>query len=213
MITDGIRVNGKHSYHDFDLLLAGRIDNLPERHSYRKTVPYMNGYYDFSAIAGEPTWGERSLEYEFDIIGDTPQQVEDIKTDVLEWLGNIHDADIFDDTTPDYHFHGSYDSCDPDYDESGLKVTLAVTFVCQPFKIANRETKYTLKSGANIVVNRGQTVIAYVDCDGSCIISAGDESQTITGNDIELLIPIKKGRNVLTLAGDTAKLHYQTEVI
>lgn len=213
MISDGIRVNGKHSFYDFDLMIAERVDSVPEKNNVREKIPYMNGYYDFSAPEGEATWGERLVEYTFDIIGDTPQQVESIRSAVLDWLCNIHDADIFDDTMPEHHYRGSYDSATPDYDDSGLKLSLTVTFVCQPFRIANRETHHVLHSGNNIVLNNGQTVIGSMDCSGSCSISANGETQTISGTNVELLIPIKRGRNMMVLSGDPATLHYHAEVI
>lgn len=213
MIYDGIAANGKHSFTDFGLTMAGRVDNPPEKKSIRETVPYMNGYHDFSAIAGEVTWGERHVEYEFDILGRTPQQVERQRAEVMAWLGNIHETEIHDDTTPDYHYLGSYESAEPDYDESGLRLSLTVTFVCQPFLVANRETEVNLRIGENKVANPGQTVLARADCVGSCTISIGNETQTVTGNDVELLIPIRQGVNTVTVTGAAAKLRYHAEVL
>ena len=47
--TDGIRINGKHSYGDFGLYLKSRKVSLPEQKSIRETVPFMNGFHDFSS--------------------------------------------------------------------------------------------------------------------------------------------------------------------
>ena len=53
-IAEGIRINNKHSYGDFGLYLKSRNIGLPEKKSIRQTVPFMNGYYDFSALNGAP---------------------------------------------------------------------------------------------------------------------------------------------------------------
>ena len=213
MIYDGIAANGKHSFTDFGLTIAGRVDNPPEKKSIRETVPFMNGYHDFSAIAGEVTWGERQLEYEFDIIGNSPQHVEKQRDEVMAWLTNIHEAEIFDDTTPEYHYVGSYESADPEFDETGLRATLTVSFVCQPFKIANRETVLALEIGENRIANPGRSIIARVDCAGTCNVTINDETQTITGTDVELLMPIRAGVNMLTVTGAAATLRFHAEVI
>ena len=63
MIHHGIRANGKHSYMDFDLFLRSRQIGVPEKKSVRQSVPYMSGFYDFSAINGEPAWGERHRQH------------------------------------------------------------------------------------------------------------------------------------------------------
>ena len=92
MIHHGIRANGKHSYMDFDLFLRSRQIGVPEKKSVRQSVPYMSGFYDFSAINGEPAWGERPATYSFDVIGSTPEEVETLRDRILAWLCNIHHA-------------------------------------------------------------------------------------------------------------------------
>lgn len=137
MFTKGFTINGEHSYDDYGLYISKRTVGLPTKTSIRKTVPFMNGFYDFSRINGGDTWGERPLSYTFDIVCDTVEETDAEVTRILNWLGNIHEADIYDDTMPDYHFHGSFDSASQDESEDGEKVELTVTFVCYPFKIEN----------------------------------------------------------------------------
>ena len=140
MLTKGFTINGKHSYADYGLQIKKRVIGFPAKQSIRKTVPFMSGYHDFTRINGSDTWGERPLSYVFDIIGDTVEEVDAECTRILNWLGNIHDADIYDDTMPDIHFHGSFDSAAVAESEDGEQNELTVNFVCQPFKYANAET-------------------------------------------------------------------------
>jgi phage-related protein len=137
MFTKGFRINGKHSYNDYGLYISKRTIGLPTKTSIRKTVPFMNGFYDFSRINGGDTWGERTISYTFDIVCDTVEATDAECTRILNWLGNIFEADIYDDTMPDYHFHGSFESASPAESEDGEKVELTVNFICQPFKINN----------------------------------------------------------------------------
>lgn len=212
MIHHGIRANGKHSYMDFDLFLRSRQIGVPEKKSVRQSVPYMSGFYDFSAINGEPAWGERPATYSFDVIGSTPEEVETLRDRILAWLCNIHDVDIFDDTMPDFHFHGSYDSCDVEEDESGLAVTLTATFIVGPFKIANAPVVRKLAVGDNIIVNDGQTVYGTASCEGNCTIAMNGTTQPISGTGIALLMPIRRGSQIVTVSGAAATLTYTPEV-
>lgn len=137
MFTDGFTINGKHSFADYGLHVKSRQLGFPKKNSIRKTVPFMNGYYDFTKINGAVSWGERPLSYTFDIIGDTPSEVDAECSRILNWLGNVHDEDIFDDTMAGYHLHGSFESATPTESEDGEHTELTVTFVCYPFKIKN----------------------------------------------------------------------------
>lgn len=137
MFTKGFSINGKHSFADYGLFISRRAIGLPTKNSIRKTVPFMNGYYDFSRINGGDTWGERQISYTFDIVGNTVEETDAECTRILNWLGNIFEADIYDDTMPEHHFHGSFLSATTAESEDGEKSELTVTFVCYPFKISN----------------------------------------------------------------------------
>jgi hypothetical protein len=155
--NDGIRVAGKHSFEDFGLVLNSRAIGYPAKKSIRKTVPYMNGYYDYTKLYRVPAWGERVITYTFDVIGFTVEEMEAERKDVINWLCNVHDEDIFDDSFPDYHFRGSFDSISPS--EDGEQATLAFSFVCYPFMIRNvpRSRKLTENTVFSLV-NDGQPV-------------------------------------------------------
>lgn len=214
-ITDGIRIKDLHSYRNFGLEIKYRIVGLPEKKSIRQTVPFMNGYYDFSAMNGAAAWNERLIEFGFDVIGDTPQALDLEVAKVLDWLCNVHDEDIFDDTLTRFHWHGSYDACDVSYDESGEHAEIKVSFVVHPFKIANERTEYTMKAGTYKIINLGMAVAPFAVCDTSAAIQIGTYVTSIPANEVvQLEIDLERGENTVIVAGDgTVNLSYYEEVI
>lgn len=213
--TDGIRIKDLHSYRDFDLYIKYRIIGLPEKKSIRQTVAFMNGYYDFSALNGAAAWGERLIEYGFDVIADTPQELELEVGRILNWLCNVHDEDIFDDTLTRFHWHGSYDKSDVSYDEDGEHAEIKVSFVVHPFKIADVATIYTMKAGTHKITNLGMAVAPFVICDTTAAIQIGTYVSSIPANEeIQLEIDLARGENTVLVTGaGTVRLSYYEEVI
>lgn len=214
-ITDGIRINGKHSYGDFGLYLKSRNIGLPEQKSIRETVPFMNGYYDFSALNGAPAWNERVIEYAFDVVYDTPADLDFFVSYVLGWLGLVHDADIFDDTVYGYHWHGSYKEAKVAWDESGLHAEIAVSFVVHPFKIANEAKAHSLTAGTHTIINSGMAVSPYAQSDADAAIQIGNYVSSIPANEeIQLEIDLERGENTVLITGEgTVTLSYFEEVL
>lgn len=133
---NGIRINGKHSYGDFDLYIAERKASHPERKTITATVPYMDGYYDFSSLLGRPCYTQRTLMYAFDLVADDAVALEALKNSVCAWLETADQSEICDDDDPEYHYVGSVSAIEwaPDGENYGL---LTVTFICQPYRIRN----------------------------------------------------------------------------
>lgn len=157
---EGITINNKHSFVDFGLNISNRKIDLPPKNNIRKTIPYMSGFYDFTTLNGVATFGERTISYTFDIIGATVEEMDRKRTEVVNWFCNMHDVDIYDDTIPDYHFHGSYDS--PSQNEDGEKDELTITFVCYPFMIANEPVQMLYNEArTDTVIYEGQPVSIY----------------------------------------------------
>lgn len=139
-VKNGISINGVHSYNDYGLLLADRDITLPERQTNFVTIPYMNGYYDMSAIAGT-YYGSRTLTYTFDILADDETSTEEFVNKIYDWAKGAIESKIYDDADPDYYFVGSFTgatySPDSDLPECGGQIEL--TFTAQPYRY-NRET-------------------------------------------------------------------------
>lgn len=214
-ITDGIRINGKHSYGNFGLELKTRKIGLPKKKSIRQTVAFMNGFYDYSALNGEPAWDERIIEYSFDVINENPVELDYFVSFVLDWLGNVHDADIFDDTVYGYHWHGSYDDSSVEWDESGMKAEITVSFAVHPFKIADNPTEHELTAGTHTIINSGMTVAPYAVSNASAAIQIGTYVSPIPANEsIQLEIDLVRGENTVIITGNgTVKLSYYEEVL
>ena len=214
-LSDGIRINDKHSYGNFGLYLKSRNIGLPEKKSIRQTVPFMNGYYDFSALNGAPAWNERTLEYAFDVTNDNPVELDYFVSHVLDWLGNIHDVDIYDDTTYGYHWHGSYNDANVKWDDSGQLAEISVSFVVHPFKIANDATVKTMTAGTYTINNPGMSVSPIVKSTTSAAIQIGNYVSSIPANqEIRLKIDLERGDNTVLITGSgTVTFSYYQEVL
>ena len=181
----------------------------------RQTVPFMNGYYDFSALNGAPAWGERTLEYAFDVTNDSPVELDHFVSYVLDWLGNIHDVDIYDDTTYGYHWHGSYNNASVKWDDSGQHAEISVSFLVHPFKIANEPTQYYMTAGSYTVTNLGMSVAPIVKSDAIAAIQIGNFVSSIpAGEEIRLEIDLERGDNTVLVTGDgTVTFSFYEEVL
>ena len=213
-MTEGIRIKDLHSYRDFDVQIKARNIGLPEKKSIRQTVPYMNGYYDYTALNGAPAWGEREISYTFDVMGDTPQDAEIKIEKILDWLCAVHDEDIFDDALTRKHWHGSYLSGEPGYDDSGEVIEFTVTFVVHPFKIANEPIAINMTAGTYKITNQGMVVAPYVRSDASAAIQIGTYVSAIPANEeIQLEIDLVRGENTVIVTGSGAvNFKYYEEV-
>lgn len=191
--NEGITIKGMHSFVDFGLNINSRKIDLPPKNSIRKTVPFMNGYYDYSKLNGAVSWGERVIEYTFDIVGETVKEMDQKRTEVLNWLCNVHDEDIFDDTLPDYHFHGSYDSSSQN--EDGEKSELTVSFVCYPFMIENvAKIAYTNGPDVSVMItNNGQNVRPIIDTAQPCSVTIGNMRQSVPAGETLLAMVLQNG--------------------
>ena len=141
MALYGIKFNGKHSINDFDLYVAESDVSPAKKREYRAQVPYMNGSYDFSKLFGESTFDRRDLEYKFNVVGDDPEDLGDLKMRVAEWLMVPQETELIDDTTPNFHFLAECTEVDEDDDYEYSELT--AKFNADPFRYRN-ETMYNL---------------------------------------------------------------------
>ena len=214
-LAEGIRINNKHSYGDFGLYLKSRNIGLPEKKSIRQTVPFMNGYYDFSALNSAPAWGERIIEYSFEVTNENTVDLDYFVSYLMDWLGNVHDADIYDDTTYGYHWHGSYENADVKWDDSGLYAEITVSFVVHPFKIADAATVHTMTAGTYTINNTGMAVAPIVKSSAVAAIQIGNYVSSIPANEeIRLEIDLARGENTVLVTGTgTVTFSYFVEVL
>ncbi|MBR3689851.1 MAG: hypothetical protein IKL97_01960 [Eggerthellaceae bacterium] len=208
----GISANGKHSSSDFGNPYAWSKIGDPKKKVIRETVPYMSGYYDFSRLYGGVAYESREIVYAFDLIEDDPATLHESVTAFVNWLHGIYETEIRDDEIRGYHFRGTCDECEPDYDESGLAATIEATFTCYPFRIADEETSVDLAAGESTVANSGMRVLVTGVTEGSTTITVGSMSQSFSG-EIDLDIVLEHGDNTVTVEGSPCTIKWREELI
>ena len=196
-------IGGKGSFSDFGQCIAGRNIGLPSKRTIKETVPYKNGAYDFSNLIGELIWDEREITYTFDIIGMSIQEVEEQKSEFLNWLMNVQDEDIYDGYKKGYHLHGSYDKAS--WNENWEQCELSVTFKVYPYYISNSaiEKKYKLKAGDNTIklYNGGShRITPIIETSGPLIITRNNDKFSFeTGIFEDDVFELEKGTNTLVI--------------
>ena len=149
-MIDQLIIGDKASYDDFSASVAERKPpNPPKKKSIKEKVPFSNVTHDFSAINGEIYWEERELEYTFEILADTPEELERLRMAFTNWVNGVTSQDIFDPYIPDYHFNGTCENVDYKDDESLFKTTVTVKFLAYPYQIANEPKIYEFTISAN----------------------------------------------------------------
>lgn len=213
MIRDGISINGRHSFRDYGLCIKEKKIGLPGKRIIRDSVPYMNGSYDFTTLGGAATWEDREISYTFDILADNEQAMNRQRDSIINWLMNIHDADIFDDAMPDWHFHGSYSGGDISDEEELSEFT--ASFICHPFRIAETETAIRLKTGESVIEYGGQAVAAFISGSANGSITFNGITQSFLANTrTELSALLEHGTNTITLTtSGNVTLFYTEEII
>lgn len=209
----GISANGRHSFRDFGLCVKAKEIGLPAKTLNRRTVPYANGSWDFSTLGGDPVWGDREIAYTFDILEDSEQAMNRKRDAVLNWLANIHEANLYDDAMPGYHFVGSYAGGDISDDVEASELT--AKFVCYPFRVADLESRFPLRNGENILEYEGQATAAYILADAAGSVTIGGLTQGFSANiRTELPDTLSHGANAIALVcSGSACLYYTEEII
>ena len=202
MMNQGITVNGLHSFRDFGLTISSKNVTLPPKKVIRETVPFANGSYDFSKMSGEINFGDRQANYTFDIVASSIVEMQKLRSDVASWIMMVHEAKIFDDDYPGYHFLGSYTSNswheDSEYGEASF------TFDCYPFLISNDSKVYSMATGTHELTNNGShRAIPTIHCPFEATIQIGDDVYSFspgTYNDSGIVLEV--GMNIWSTISD-----------
>lgn len=186
-MIDQLVIEDKASFDDFGASLSKRSVGMPKKKSIKETVPFSNKTYDFSAINGEIYWDERELEYTFEMIAPTPEELEEMKAKFAGWVMPLMEAKIFDPFIEDYHFVGTFDELKFDDDEGLDKTTATVKFSAYPYRLANLPKKYAAE-----VVKTG--------------IFGGSATLTIVNNSAHPVLPTLKvtGDDVIIKIGNAS---------
>lgn len=229
----GIRKGNKHSYRDFDVTIKSKSIGSPKKNKIKETIPFMNGSYDFSSIYGSQTYGERSIQYVFNIVGQTKTHLNIKKIDFLNWLHKGGKEPLYDDSIPGYYFLAECE--DDDFKENGNTGELTVSFTAYPFKIREcyegnnlwddfnfeldvlQDTKFTVNGSSNVNIYNSSAI----DIEPTIITSSNfeiikDNKKYVveSGESKDYRFKLKKGNNNITLKGNgTIEFRFRKEVL
>lgn len=137
-LIDQLIIGGVGSFYEYGATVRERKDVKPKKKSIKETVPFSNVTHDFSAINGEVYWEERSLEYVFEIIANTAEELEEKKQPFVSWIMNVMKEELHDPYIKNYHFIATFDDIDID-DSEVEKATITVKFTAYPYMISNEK--------------------------------------------------------------------------
>lgn len=206
---DQIIVGSIGSFDDFGASVAERKVFAPSKKIVKESVPFSNVTHDFSKINGEIYWEERTLEYVFEILADSPEELEEKKRPFLAWVMNLMEAELHDPFIKDYHFRATF--ADMDIDDSEIeKSTITVQFTAYPYMIADKKTvrRFNLTTEETTVKINNESnhrIIPTISNDVECRIVKGDTSFAIpAGVEVYDAFKLEPGENVLIIQGEKA---------
>lgn len=179
-MLDQLIIGDKHSLDDFEASVAERRIRKPKKKSIKETVPFSNVTHDFSAINGEQYWEERELEYVFEIIADSAEELEAKKQPFISWIMNVMNEKLYDPFITDYHFLATYSDMDED-DSEIEKSTITVKFTAYPYMIADvkRVFVFTMtetESTVKVINNSSHRITPTLTTDVECTVKKGTSS-------------------------------------
>lgn len=220
-MLDQLIIGDKHSFDDFGASVAERKNNKPKKKSIKETVPFSNVSHDFSAINGELYWEERELEYVFEIIADSAEELEAKKQPFMDWIMNVMNAELHDPFIKDYHFIATYSDMDED-DSEIEKSTITVKFTAYPYMIADvkRVSVHSLTETEKTVIvtnNSSHRITPTFIPTVECIVKKGSSSYGIPAGIItDEKFMLNPGENTLVIrstgGSGTLKIEFYEEV-
>lgn len=187
-MLDQLIIGKMASYDDFGASVRERKDVKPKKKSIKETVPFSNITHDFSAINGEVYWEERSLEYVFEMIADSAEELEDMKRPFVSWIMNVMNEELHDPYIKNFHFLATYDDMEVD-DSEVEKATITVKFTAYPYMICDfpKIGVYQIPEADNTVTitnNSSHRITPTFKTDVECIITKGNTSYGIPAGEI-----------------------------
>ena len=208
----------------------------PDKTKTRIRIPNSNIYYDYEKIFGD-LYEERTLEYDFLVMMPNALSEEDmeyIKSQVINWLTPGVEHRIEDTAIPFYYFIGEISSA-PEWSQDNGYGTLKVKINCYPYKISvddmaddlwdsfdfnndvaqflefevNKETTERIYNASSTAVSPKLIVTDNVT------VEAHNEKVTLNaGTYTETEIKLNVGWNDVKLSGDgTIKFSFHKEVL
>ena len=203
-MIDQLTIGSIASYDDFEASVKERTIGAPKKKTIKETVPFSNETHDFSAINGEIYWEERPLKYVFEIMANTPEELEEKKQPFLSWVMNATDEEIHDPFITDYHFKGTFD--DIDINDSEIeKSTITVTFKAYPYMISDTKQMgmFTLtetETVINITNNSSHRITPTFTSDVEYMVIKGSSSYALPAGELtSAVFMLAPGMNTLKI--------------
>lgn len=136
-LEEHLTFNGRTTK-EFDMYLIERDAPTPEEFEQHITVPYRQGYIDFSHRNGERVYHGRTLTYVFQIFGATKNERKVNEFNITNWLMNSGETQLVDSHDFDYYYNGKCKSVSVEDDEMNQTMIFTIVFIAQPFKISKR---------------------------------------------------------------------------
>lgn len=204
MKIEGITVNGVHSYYRHRLRLLKRSVGSAPKDDCTERVPFSSVTYDFGSVCGRQSYGERTLNYKFELLCFHKKRAQDKIINILEWLHWTGRKDLYDDLLPDHH----YEVREPtvNWEEKHGIYTFSVSFKANPYIKPNSNKMYTADtvnfpdidgdgivngSDATLVLNAYTKLLAGEDpelTDAQLIAADADTDGKITASDASLVL-------------------------
>ena len=208
----------------------------PDKTKTRIRIPNSNIYYDYEKIFGD-LYEERTLEYDFLVMMPNALSEEDmeyIKSQVINWLTPGVEHRIEDTAIPFYYFIGEISSA-PEWSQDNGYGTLKVKINCYPYKISvddmaddlwdsfdfNNDVAQLLefevtKETTERIYNASSTAVSpKLIVTGNVTVEARGEKVTLNaGTYTETEIKLNVGWNDVKLSGNgTIKFSFHKEVL
>ena len=168
MKRKGFTVNGKHTYYAFGLQMLERNVGSAPKDEHIERVPFSNITYNFDALFGKKSYGERKLTYKLEFTERHIERAEDKVISLINWLHWDGSLDLYDDYFPNYHF--SVREPDVDCTEKHGVYTLKLTFKAAPAMLPNpNKMKY---NAANVTIPDVNSDGKVDSVDASAILAA-----------------------------------------
>lgn len=142
----GIKINDKHSYDDYGLILSSKTIPSPQVKKVTVDIPAGDGQIDFTEAFGEVKFKNRPLTFNFSKVFQT-------LSDFMSWWSDFTNelegqkVDIILDEDPDFHYVGRIANT---YSKKKNIYTIKMTVDCDPYRLKNDVTIVT-KSGSGTV--------------------------------------------------------------
>lgn len=211
----GVQFNGKHSYHQWKLLLKARpVISPPTPVTRYVEVPGADGMLDMTdTLTGYTQYSNRSISFEFTILASRAEWPV-IYSDILDTLhGNV--AEIVFDDDPHYYYRGRV-TVGSLAAQNIMAATLTMTAEVEPYKTA----RYSDPAYKNLTVNGGRAVkvsgtrkpsVPAITVSNDMQVTYKGNTYTLTaGENILPEIVIRQGENLLEFTGNgTVSIDYR----